>query len=147
MNEIGRVQRVAAYNVCIDAAGRLLLCRLSAVTEAPGAWTLPGGGIEFGEHPEAAALRELEEETGLIGEIAGLLAVDSMHRPVRLGDDAADYHSIRILYRTTIVGGELAHEVAGSTDRAEWHTRAELERLPLVATSELGIRLAYGRAL
>src|SRR5262245_62094450 len=133
MSVAGRVQRVAAYNVCIDAAGRLLLCRLSAVTEAAGAWTLPGGGVEFGEHPEAAALRELEEETGLVGEIAGLLAVDSIHRPVRLGEDAADYHSIRILYRTTIVAGELKHELAGSTDRAEWHTRSELATLPLVA--------------
>jgi 8-oxo-dGTP diphosphatase len=142
----GRVQRVAAYNVCIDAAGRLLLCRLSAITEAAGAWTLPGGGVEFGEHPESAALRELEEETGLVGTIDALLAVDSVHRPVRLGEDAADYHSIRILYRTTIVGGELQHEVAGSTDRAAWHTRADLETLPLVATSELGVRLAYGPA-
>ena len=144
MSATGRVQRVAAYNVCIDAAGRLLLCRLSAVTEAAGAWTLPGGGVEFGEHPESAALRELTEETGLVGKIDGLLAVDSVHRPVRLGDDATDYHSIRILYRTTIVGGDLEHEIAGSTDRAAWHTRADLETLPLVATSELGVRLAYG---
>ena len=144
MNGLGRVQRIAAYNVCIDGAGRLLLCRLSAVTEAAGAWTLPGGGIEFGEHPEAAALRELEEETGLIGTIAGLLAVDSVHRPVQLGEEAADYHGIRIVYRTTIVGGDLKHEIAGSTDRAAWYTRAELETVPLVATSELGIRLAYG---
>jgi ADP-ribose pyrophosphatase YjhB (NUDIX family) len=144
VNAIGRIQRIAAYNVCTDAADRLLLCRLSAVTAAPGAWTLPGGGVEFGEHPEAAALRELEEETGLVGTIAELLAVDSVHRPVQLGEDAADYHSVRILYRTTIVGGELKHEIAGSTDRAAWHTREELGTVPLVATSELGVRLAYG---
>jgi len=48
---IQRVQRVAAYNVCVDDADRLLLCRLSGITEAPGSWTLPGGGIDFGEHP------------------------------------------------------------------------------------------------
>ena len=33
--------------------------------DTPGAWQMPQGGIDNGETPEAAALRELEEETGL----------------------------------------------------------------------------------
>ncbi len=141
---VGRIQRVAAYNVCLDDADRLLVCRLSRVTEVPGSWTLPGGGIEFGEHPEAAAVRELYEETGLIGTIGELLAVDSLHRPVRVGRDTADYHSIRIIYRTTVDPGDIVHEPDGSTDRAAWCTPAELAEMPLVATGEHGVRLAYG---
>jgi len=143
VTELGRIQRVAAYNLCVDADDRLLLCRLSDRTEAPGSWTLPGGGVEFGEHPEAAALRELHEETGLLGRTAGLLAVDSVHRAAHKSANDYAYHAIRIIYRTTVVGGVLAHEVDGSTDQAAWCTRAELASMPLVSTSELGVRLAY----
>ncbi len=139
-----RIQRVAAYNVCVDAQDRLLLCRLSEITEAPGSWTLPGGGVEFGEHPEAAAIRELLEETGLTGHIDELLAVDSMHRPVRNGNHTAEYHSIRIIYRTTVERGPVVHELDNSTDQAAWCSRDELATMPLVSTSELGVRLAYG---
>ncbi len=139
-----RIQRVAAYNVCVDTDDRLLLVRLSGITEAPGSWTLPGGGVEFGEHPEAAAIRELYEETGLVGNIIELLAVDSMHRPVRTGEHVGEYHSIRIIYRTAVEAGEVVHELDNSTDQAAWCTRAELATMPLVSTSELGVRLAYG---
>jgi ADP-ribose pyrophosphatase YjhB (NUDIX family) len=141
---VNRVQRLAAYNVCLDGADRLLLCRLSAITERPGWWTLPGGGVEFGEHPEDAALRELREETGIVGRIQALLAVDSIHRPVRAPDGgAAEYHSVRVVYRTDIDHAELVHEVSGSTDQAGWFTRAELGTMPLVEMGLLGVRLAY----
>jgi 8-oxo-dGTP pyrophosphatase MutT (NUDIX family) len=38
-----------------------------------GDWSLPKGHLEPGETPEAAALREIEEETGIAGRIAGPL--------------------------------------------------------------------------
>jgi len=46
--------------------------------DTPGAWQMPQGGIDEGESPRAAALRELEEEIGtgkaeIIGETAGWL--------------------------------------------------------------------------
>jgi ADP-ribose pyrophosphatase YjhB (NUDIX family) len=140
------MQRVAAYNVCVDDSSRLLLCRLSDITERPGWWTLPGGGIDFGEHPEAGALRELTEETGLTGRVLELLAVDSIRRTVRADTRLpveTDYHSVRIVYRTEIVGGELRHETDESTDQAAWCTRDDVATMPLVELGRLGVGLAF----
>ena len=147
MSELPRIQRVAAYNVCVDDTSRLLMCRLSNITERPGAWTLPGGGINFGEHPEVGALRELLEETGYVGQIIELLAVDSIRREVRAADGLdADYHSVRIVYRTELTGGALRHETDESTDQAAWCTREELDGMPLVELGRVGVKLAFGAA-
>jgi ADP-ribose pyrophosphatase YjhB (NUDIX family) len=141
-----RIQRVAAYNVCTDEHSRLLLCRLTAVTERAGWWTLPGGGVEFGEHPEAAALRELAEETGFAGRIEKLLAVDSIARTLGGDDGEREYHSVRVVYRTEIVGGALTFELGGSTDEAGWFTSDDVRELQLVELGRLGAQLAFDDA-
>jgi 8-oxo-dGTP pyrophosphatase MutT (NUDIX family) len=48
--------------VAVHVAQNLLLLR----TSYRAAWNLPGGGVKSGESPEAAARRELFEETGLL---------------------------------------------------------------------------------
>ena len=55
-------------------AGRVLLVR-RAIEPARGAWDIPGGFLEHNEHPEAGAVRELREETGLDIRITRLLGI------------------------------------------------------------------------
>ena len=55
--------------------------------DTPGAWQMPQGGIDEGETPQTAALRELEEETGVPPE---LVTVGTEH-PVWVLYDLPDH--------------------------------------------------------
>ncbi len=57
--------RQAARAVVLDPADRILLVRFEFPTRS--VWATPGGGIEEGETPAEAIVRELEEEAGLVG--------------------------------------------------------------------------------
>lgn len=52
--------------IVVDDGGRLLLVR-RANPPAQGLWSIPGGRVEPGEEGEQAVLRELVEETGVVG--------------------------------------------------------------------------------
>lgn len=55
--------RPCAGVVLVDAEGRVFAGR--RIDHAAGAWQMPQGGIDPGETPRDAALRELQEETGI----------------------------------------------------------------------------------
>jgi ADP-ribose pyrophosphatase YjhB (NUDIX family) len=128
---IERRTRVAAYAVCLDAAGRILLCRISFPPRAAGLWTLPGGGLDFGEDPAEGAMRELAEETGLEGRIVALEGVSSRNFEPDDAEGAGEVHTVRILYRVEVTGGVLRDEVEGTTDRCAWFTPQEARELRL----------------
>lgn len=144
MNEKEKVTRVAAYGLVIDQESgddRILLCRISArVTNHAGHWTLPGGGLDFGECPESGMVREVHEETGLDVVANGLAGVDSS----LIEGDAKLYHGIRIIYHTKLLGGTLTYEADGSTDRCEWFTQAQAQQVELVGLAQVGLGLAFG---
>ena len=107
-------QRVAAYAVVVSTRG-LLATLYSSRTAVDGRWGMPGGGIDPGEEPGAAVVREVHEETAQDVELGALVAVQSSHWAVRL------------VYRATCAEPEDPRvlDVGGTTADARW---VELDR-------------------
>jgi 8-oxo-dGTP diphosphatase len=134
-------QRVAAYAVVVES-GRVLLPRL--VEGEPVRWTLPGGGIDPGEDPADAAVREVFEETGYAVELDELLGIDSLVIAAadRLDPSDGSMHALRIVYRAHVVGGDLRDEADGSTDSAAWFDLADVAGLDRVELVDIALEMA-----
>ena len=110
----------AVAALVLNQKGQLLLVKRS-VEPAKGKWCLPGGFIEVDESIEEAVLRELEEETGIKGEIEGLIDFFSQK--------GLYYSAILIFgYQVKMMGGKLK---AG--DDAEDAGFFSLDELPHIA--------------
>lgn len=129
-----RFQRLGAY-VVVVRDGQMLLTRVSPVGFPPGAWALPGGGVDHGESPAEAAVRELHEETGLVATSPRLIDVHDVHvvSPGR-GDQFEDYHGVHLLYTAEIDLSVSPYvvDVGGTTDLVEWVDLDRIPELPLV---------------
>jgi 8-oxo-dGTP diphosphatase len=120
--------RLAAYAWCEDG-NAVLLVRIAVGEVHAGCWTVPGGGLAFGEDPEAGVVRELREETGIAGRVEGLAGVRSRVREPSETISGHRVHAVGILFRVTPVGGVLRDETGGSTDRAAWVPLTDLDAL------------------
>lgn len=81
----------AACCFLTNPEGQLLLVQRS-IEPRRGMWTLPGGFVEVGETTDEAALRELQEETGLTGRGARLLGVTTRPSKTTGGIIVLGYH-------------------------------------------------------
>jgi ADP-ribose pyrophosphatase YjhB (NUDIX family) len=136
-----RMQRPGAYAVLRDGDD-ILLTRLR---DSGGLWTLPGGGIDHGEDPLAAVVREVYEETGLPFTPGRLVAVTSRHFTAHAPNGRLeDFHAIRVMYDGTVPRGQEPRvtEVGGSTDAVAWLPMAGLADLKLADLVHEGLRAA-----
>jgi ADP-ribose pyrophosphatase YjhB (NUDIX family) len=81
-----------------------------------GRWTVPKGRIEPGETLEETALREIEEETGVVGRIKSPIAVVGYHYQDQtrgLIEKKAHY------YLVEAIGGDLKAQIE-EIDSAHW---------------------------
>ena len=99
---------IVGIGVCLlrpDHGGEVLLARRGRAP-ALGTWSLPGGAQELGETAEAAARRELREETGLeAGALVLAAQVDSIHRDP---SGRVRYHYTIVDFAALAAGGTLA---------------------------------------
>lgn len=109
-----------AAGLLLVHAGRVLLQRRSQHVHHPGTWSIPGGALESGETPEAAALREAREEAGALPPM------------LRIVDDLA-HNCGGWRYTTVVAASEAAWQPSGGWETAAWSWQplADVERLPL----------------
>ena len=105
-----------AVVVLVSSSSKLLFVQRGAEPQI-GKWCFPGGYVDRGEEVEAAARREVREETGLEVDITRLIGVYSLEaNPV-----------IVVAYSGRIAGGEL---VAGTDAQdADWFEAGALPDL------------------
>ncbi|MBX6721964.1 MAG: NUDIX domain-containing protein [Dactylosporangium sp.] len=126
-------RRIAAYGLCRDDVGRVLLVR----GIGSGRWLPPGGRVRQGEHPAHTVVRETAEQTGLTVRVTRLRSVvaDVVALP------EVTVHIDRISYDVEVRGGTLGDDASGTADRVRWVPQGDLARLPLVpfAAEALGV--------
>ena len=124
-----KLQRVAAYALILRDE-RILLTRLASRISADEKWHLPGGGVDHGENPRDALVREIREETGLDAEVGDTARVYSAHLPSMWRQGRRwDYQALRIVYDAWVPADApepRVVEVDGSTVDVAWHPVADV---------------------
>jgi 8-oxo-dGTP diphosphatase len=134
--DLPKLQRVAAYALIIRD-DQILLTRLASRISADEKWHLPGGGLDHGENPRAALVREIREETGLDAQVGDTARVYSAHLPSMWRQGRRwDYQALRIVYDAWVpldAPAPQVEEVDGSTTAVGWHPVADVlsGRLPV----------------
>ena len=129
--------RASAYALAIYD-GRILLTQLAEYCTNGGHWTLPGGGIDYGEQPHETVVREAFEETGLHATDVAILHSRTYSETGKRGQ----FLAVQIIYTATLRGEPSVQEVGGSTAAVRWVPLTEVVDLPTVTLVDAALALA-----
>jgi 8-oxo-dGTP pyrophosphatase MutT (NUDIX family) len=126
------VEETSAGGIVVDVDGdppsAAVIARINRAGRVE--WCLPKGHLESGETPEQAAIREIAEETGILGRVVGSLGTIGYW----FAAEGRRVHKSVHHYLLVAIGGRLS--VDGDPDR-------EAVDVAWVPMAELGARLAF----
>lgn len=111
----------ASNMLVVNSAGEFLLQRRRDTDQ----WALPGGKQELGETPSQCAVRECEEETGVLARVTGVLGVYS--DPAHLVQYTSD-GEVRQEFEITLIGEPVSGALASNDETSDvrWILPADL---------------------
>lgn len=119
-------QPALAVSIAVFRAGQVLLASRTAAPYAR-VFTLPGGLVEIGETVEAAALRELREETGVLARLVGFNQIVQ-----HIGRDSAgrvERHYVILSFAALWLAGEA--RAGAEAGEILWRAPENIGDLPL----------------
>ena len=124
------IHRVVSKVVIENEQGMILMAKASRGFFT-GCWTLPGGFVDYGEHPRNAAIREAKEELGIEIDISDNLGESGQKRNgedgVFIQENIFTYEGINWLSFTYIIKADIRIESVipkkGEIEEAKWFTK------------------------
>ena len=109
--------------VLIQHNGKFLLGRRNKIN-ANGMWVIPGGGVDFGETTQQAAVREIKEETGLDIELIKFLC----HKEII--NLPGNYHGVVFFYLAKLKNNSI--KIGDDLSDAKFFSIDEIKKLNVV---------------
>lgn len=114
--------------------GHILVIRLAPHVPSGGQWSIPGGGVDWGETLHEALHREVWEEAGLTCNIGNMALEYGFN--VRRDENDLFVHQV-VFFVEVSRGHPRVIEQEGSTEHVEWVSFEEAEALALVPVARL----------
>ena len=112
-------RHVTVGALAVNEKNEILLVRRALGIVRSGFYTIPGGFLDQNETARQAVLRELQEESGYIGEVEVLFKInDSPKRPKE------DRQNVDFIFVVKITGGEM--KLNKEVDEIKWFSKENL---------------------
>jgi len=110
--------RVGVGVICLRQSRLLMVKRINS--HGSGTWSTPGGHLEFGESLETCALRELEEETGIVGNAPRFITITNDIFPME------GKHYITVWMRMDHANGDASLNAPDESSEVGWFDLSDL---------------------